>query len=152
MFDGHKLKTVSEEEERKRLDIYYRRSGAVHIVLELKRYNPSNKPTTIGLLEQVNGYMTTLRKYLQEDAEEPNPQIFGVCIVGELPNDYNEPMGGTGLRKGPATETNFSARIITWEKLILDSRKRFDDFLKQNAKVTRLQEVVEAIDNEIHSD
>lgn len=126
---------LTAEEMKGRIDIRYRKAGGIHIIVELKR---PGVHTSLGqLMDQTGKYRAALRKCLKEVANEDNPRIECICLVGILPAVDPEQE-----RALPATHT----RVMTYDNVIKDSQERFADFLSAQERMTKIQEVMAELD------
>lgn len=131
-FDSVKL---TPAEKKGRLDIRYRKSGGIHIIVELKR--PGMQAGVYPLLEQTAKYRAALKKCLKAVAGEENPRIECVCLVGK-PLKMDRPEEGALL----AAQT----RVMTYDQVIRDSQERFSDFMEAQDRLTKVQEVMKELD------
>lgn len=93
---------LSEEERTGRLDIRYRNTSGVHVIVELKRYQPTYKVDVYDLHRQIDKYRNALKKCLKAIGRENEP-ITAICIIGEgvLPpemslEEANNKLAGSG--------------------------------------------------------
>jgi len=129
-----KVKLTKKEREG-RIDIRYRKSGGVHIIVELKR--PGVLCDVYDLLKQVAKYRRALTKCLQEVEGERSPNIQCVCLVGESPE--------TGQEEEKALVST-GTRILTYDKVIGDSCKRFAEYLDAQKSFGRVQSILAKLD------
>ncbi|MCH5238395.1 MAG: ATP-binding protein, partial [Muribaculaceae bacterium] len=115
---------LSEEERAGRLDIRYRNTSGVHVIVELKRYQPTYKVDVYDLHRQIDKYRSALKKCLKAIDRENEP-ISAICIIGEgvLPpemslKEANDKLAGSG-------------RIITYDTLIHNALDSYSEYLER---------------------
>lgn len=118
-----------------RLDIRYRSSGGIHIIVELKK--PDVRVDAYELLRQVTKYRNALKLCLREVEGVQDPNIQCVCLVGRLPTLGPEEDGA--LLAG-------GTKIRTYDSVISDSCKRFADYIEAEKKFGRIQEILAKLD------
>lgn len=126
---------LPQEEQNGRLDIRYRKSGGIHIIVELKR--PGVSTSVYSLLEQIEKYRSALKRCLREVDKEEHPRIECVCLVGKLPTISPEQEGA--LKAG-------NTRIMTYDHVINDSQERFSDFISAQGRMGKIQDVMKELD------
>lgn len=129
---------LSEEERTGRLDIRYRNTSGVHVIVELKRYQPTYKVDVYDLHRQIDKYRNALKKCLKAIGRENEP-ITAICIIGEgvLPpemslEEANNKLAGSG-------------RIITYDMLIHNALESYSEYLEREAKVGKLRALIDQI-------
>ena len=129
---------LSEEERTGRLDIRYRNTSGVHVIVELKRYQPTYKVDVYDLHRQIDKYRNALKKCLKAIGRENEP-ITAICIIGEgvLPpemslEEANKKLAGSG-------------RIITYDMLIHNALESYSEYLEREAKVGKLRALIDQI-------
>lgn len=129
---------LSEEERAGRLDIRYRNTSGVHVIVELKRYQPTYKVDVYDLHRQIDKYRSALKKCLKAIDRENEP-ISAICIIGEgvLPpemslKEANDKLAGSG-------------RIITYDTLIHNALDSYSEYLEREAKVGKLRSLIDQI-------
>jgi len=129
-----KVKLTKDEKEG-RIDIRYRKSGGVHIIIELKK--PGAKRSVYQLLEQVKKYRSALAKCLLEVEGEAHPTINCVCLVGKRPNVGQEEEGALQAA---------GTQILTYDRVIGDSCKRFSEYVDAQKKYSRVHQILAMLD------
>ena len=129
---------LTDEERAGRLDIRYRNTSGVHVIVELKRYQPSYKVDVYDLHRQIDKYRSALKKCLKAIGRENEP-ITAICIIGEgvLPpemslKEANDKLAGSG-------------RIITYDTLIHNALESYSEYLEREAKVGKLKALIDQI-------
>ena len=130
-----KIRGLSEEEERGRMDIRYRKTSGVHVIIELKR--ASVKINSHDLSKQVEKYQKALRKCIGSRGT-----IETVCVLGQNPSNWETPEEKQKGRE--SLRTNYT-RIITYEKLIDDAERAYADYLKAQYQQEPLQKLMRKV-------
>ena len=86
-----RIQSVLQDEPGKKLrtDIRYRRVGRAHVILELKRGSKRLAKTAIEA--QMKKYIKAVKKELKKDSKESTYPIEGICLVGKLPQGWEDP-------------------------------------------------------------
>jgi len=126
---------LSKEEKKGRIDIRYRKSGGIHIIVELKK--PGVRRSVYQLLEQVKKYRDALGTCLLEVEKEHHPNIQCVCLVGGMPSIGPEEEGALH---------SAGTRVLTYDQVISDSCKRFAEYLEAQKRFGRIQEILARLD------
>ena len=82
---------IEHKSEKVRLDIryvHYRKITAAHVIIELKRGNRALNKTEIE--SQLNKYINALQKELNKRPKEKIYPIEAICIVGKLPQGWDD--------------------------------------------------------------
>ncbi|MCE2517093.1 MAG: ATP-binding protein [Alphaproteobacteria bacterium] len=125
---------LSQEEKDGRIDIKYKTSAGMNIIIELKR--PNVRKTCFQLLGQIDKYKTALRKCL-DAAHKNNEPITLVCLVGSMPSDYNDENVKMLEAKG--------VRIKTYNALLEQTYQAYQKYLEQNRKSGQLIEFIHSL-------
>ncbi|VBB38974.1 conserved hypothetical protein [uncultured Spirochaetota bacterium] len=126
---------LNEEEEKSRFDIRYRKSGGIHIIIELKR--PKVSRTVDELIAQVKKYKKALKRCLAEVEGDLNPRINCLCLVGSLPmTDEQEQNALNG----------YLIKINTYDMVINDSYKRFSEYINAQKRFNGIQAILAKLD------
>jgi len=133
-------KNFSSEEKKARIDIGYRTAGGKHIIIELKRPKPSYKIDPFTLAGQVDKYYRALEKCLKATADNKNPYIEVICIIGK------HSLTGTHNREAFDSQlTRFNGRVYPYEQLIEEAYESYSEYLKNEEKVGKLKELLDKI-------
>lgn len=129
---------LSDDERAGRLDIRYRNTSGVHVIVELKRYQPTYKVDVYDLHRQIDKYRSALKKCLKSIDRENEP-ITAICIIGEgvLPpemslKEANDKLAGSG-------------RIITYDTLIHNALESYSEYMDREARVGKLRALIDQI-------
>ena len=130
---------LSDAEKRGRVDIRYKKTTGKHVIIELKR--ASVKVDKGRLSDQVNKYKNALRKQLAKLREEGS--IECICLLGELPNGWDNP---DARKEGESSLAAEQIRVVTYEQLISDAQKMYQSYLDKRKDKGRLIKLLEEID------
>lgn len=128
---------LTQEELEGRIDIRYRTAADKHIIIELKKGD--RKITVYELAAQVNKYISALRKCLL--TIEPNKQhvIEAICLVGDIPAPSDN------IRLVNETLAASSARFLTYDNLITQTRESYSQYLEADKKISKIQDLIDSI-------
>ncbi len=123
-----------------RLDIRYRRIAASHVIIELKRASRMLSKTEIE--SQVRKYIAALKKELSENQNEIKYPIESFCIVGRLPQGWDNP---EIRKKDEESLRPYSIRVITYQELIDNAYSAYSKYLQASEKTGDLRELIDNI-------
>ena len=125
-----------------RLDIRYRRVGAAHVILELKRGSRRLSKTEIE--EQLTKYIRALEIELKKDVEQCRIPIEGVCVVGKLPRGWDD----LEIRKRDEDSLRpLRIRVVTYDELINNAELAYSEYLKVTSKTEEINVLLDRIRN-----
>ena len=131
---------LTENEQKGRLDIRYKKVSGKHIIIELKRN--SVNPKTGELLEQVKKYITAVQKELGAHNEEGSIEV--ICLVGRG-------LSGWDNRESKQRDENsllaHNIRVITYQQLIKDAENSYQTYLETREEKGRIQKLLQEIDD-----
>ena len=131
----------NDEEKKGRIDITYKKTSGKHVIIELKR--PSVKIAhTLSLVTQVDRYRAALRKELKKAEEDGSVET--VCLLGEEPSDWKEK---DTREESEKTLDARNIRIVTYNKLIKDAERSYEEYLVKNKSKEKIEEVFTGIKN-----
>ena len=129
---------LGPDEKKGRLDIRYKTSMGVHVIVELKR--AARIVPLHELLEQGQKYKTALRKCLN-DCGERNANIQIVFVLGRpVPEAAKIELGGQEYVDKQLQ--NLNARIVYYDQMITSAQKQYSEYLEKNKQLDRLDEVM----------
>lgn len=130
---------LTQEEQKARVDIRYRKVSGKHIIIELKR--ASVKVTMGALFDQVKKYKSALRKQLE--VVDKQGAIECICLLGELPQGWeNQEDRQTGENALAAEDI----RVITYEQLINNAQAMYKAYLDKDKDKGRIGKLLNDID------
>ena len=128
--------TLTPEEQEARFDIKYRAAGGKHIIIELKRYHPTNKVTVFTLAAQVDKYKKGLEKCL-ESVGNKNPHIETIIVLGDLLREDSETVDKV-LR-------SVDSRVIYYDELIDQSYMAYEQYIVKQKEAGKIREITNRI-------
>lgn len=132
--------TLTEDEKKGRIDIRYKTTAGKHLIIELKRYEPSYEINIYTLAEQVGKYKSALEKCLKDIGKE-NEKIECVCIVGKS----KKVLGNATIDKANKLLNTEDARILFYDQLIEDALESYKDYLEKEKEVGEIRKLIEQL-------
>lgn len=132
-------KELTEEERRARIDIGYRTTGGVHVIIELKR--SSARTPLMRLADQVMKYRNAALKLIPRTGYSEWPLDI-VCLMGQGPPEWDtDPNVVKGVLRP------FRARLVFYDELLENARRAYAEYLEEHKKIDRLSGIFDAIDD-----
>lgn len=128
---------LSPEEKAGRIDIRYRTAASKHIIIELKRYSVG--VTTSELVSQIGKYRTALQKCLREQFPSEPQAIECIAVLGRLPTDLDP-------EEVDRTLAGINTRVVTYDNLIANAMRSYQDYLDKHKEVSRLTDLIERLE------
>jgi hypothetical protein len=128
--------SLTDEENKGRVDIRYRTNAGEHIIVELKR--AKRKLHLSDLVEQGPKYRAALYKCLTATGAK-NPHISIVFVVGEPLFEEEDFQGPEMIRNALHS---FNGRVMNYEALISKAQAAYSDFLAGSAKADRIDKIL----------
>ncbi|MHB8645958.1 MAG: hypothetical protein ACYDAR_09255, partial [Thermomicrobiales bacterium] len=94
------------------------------------------------LARQVSKYISALEKCLREKFPDEPRAIEAVCILGQKPT-----APGGELQSDEIMRTA-RARVVTYDALIVDAQRSYQQYLDKDVKVSRLLAIIDRFDDE----
>ena len=132
---------LSEEEQKGRIDIQYRKTAGQHVIIELKK--PDRSVSVYDLAKQIEKYRNGMRKILN-DLNTPLEPVEFVCLLGNPPTEYSNE-GGKQTVKDTLQVQN--ARYVNYDELLKNAFEAYRDYTEKGKVIDRLSEVIKAIDD-----
>lgn len=126
-----------------RVDIKYRKSEGVHVIVELKR--ASVKTSASQLYAQIEKYHDGVMSHLRA-TEGENVDLQIVCVIGQDLSDYTRVDGRKHAREMLGV---LGARALRYEKLIEDAKAQYQDYLDRYKTLGPIREVLAAIEEDL---
>lgn len=138
---GEVGKTLSEEERKGRVDIKYRKTAGVHVIVELKRYSCSVKDHHV-LATQVLKYRAALQKCLRQVAGENKAAepVEIVCILGQNPTGW---ASIEDEKQGRKVLWEEDIRVVTYHKLIHDAEQAYSEYFEEQKRQGKFLSIIE---------
>lgn len=131
---------LSIEEKIGRVDIQYRITSGVHVIIELKR--PDVSVSIHDLIKQVNKYKRALKK--NKVVSNDDAVVKVVCVLGVNPPELNEPdQKETALK---TLEVN-GVQLLFYKNLITNAKNSYREYITQQGELNKIQSILEQIDS-----
>lgn len=131
---------LTDEEKRGRIDIRYKTAAGKHIIIELKKYK--RVVNAIELINQLRKYRDALAKCLRTKFPEEPAQIEMIAILGSPPSPVDSDQENRQLL------ATIHARYITYDQLILEAERSYEEYLEKDKKISELIEIVDDLDED----
>lgn len=132
-----KVKGLSDEEKKARIDIRYQTVTGKHVIIELKRYSAS--VSIYALLEQMDKYKEALQTCLKHsDDRYRNMPVEIICITGTRPR----------TEKAERLLIAERARWITYDELIDNALNSYQEYLNAEKRISELVSIIDSIDED----
>ncbi len=123
-----------------RTDIRYRRVSSAHVIVELKR--PDRRLGKSEIEDQLRMYSEAVEGDLQKSPEDPQFPIESLCIVDELPRDWDNPRIRERDERSLAA---YNIRILTYTQLIDSAYAVYSAYIKASADMDDLRALLERV-------
>ena len=131
---------LTKEERDGRLDIKYRKTAGQHVIIELKK--PDRVISVYDLAKQVEKYRTGMKKLL-DNADRKYDSLEFICLLGNAPREWNTLDGKRVVEK---TLEALDARYMTYDMLLENAFRAYQDYLEKSEGINRLNLVMSALD------
>ena len=132
---------LSEEEQKGRIDIQYRKTAGQHVIIELKK--PDRSVSVYDLAKQIEKYRNGMRKILN-DMNTPLEPVEFVCLLGKPPTEYYNEGGKQTIKDILQAQ---DARYVHYDELLKNAFEAYRDYTEKGKVIDRLSEVIKAIDD-----
>lgn len=131
---------LNSVEKTGRIDIKYRKSSGVHIIVELKKYE--RKVKLDELQAQGKKYRAAMFKLATQDGEA-SPRVEIVFVLGQpVEDDFS---AGLPANHVDTVLETFKGRVTFYDSLIKNALTEYEDYLKANAESDRIEQVLNGI-------
>lgn len=134
--------TLTEEEKRSRLDIYYRTNANKHVIIELKRANRVLKYSE--LIEQVTKYYDATERALDATSRSGEP-IEIVCVIGDKLQEWDS---SSREQRDRSSLDAHHARIVTYDELIDNALRAYQDYVDSIQEPGRVYRLIKELDEQ----
>ncbi len=132
--------TLTEEQERARVDVKYSTTGNKHVIIELK--GAQKRISTTALNEQLSKYYTAAEKILTAAGRGSEP-VEIVVVVGRRLSDWDET--DTSEQRSREMLAASRARIVMYDQLIDNALQAYQDYVDSAEKAGRVYRLVQRI-------
>lgn len=126
---------LSPDEKKGRLDIKYRNTAGVHIIIELKR--ASVKTSAYALTGQGAKYKQAVEKCARKIDPTKEPHVQVIFVLGEEISDIDR-----GSKWVDSMMEGVNGRIVYYDTLIEGALRSYDDYLKKQEKIAEIVQLV----------
>ncbi len=127
--------TLTEEEEKGRMDIRYKRTGGMNVIVELKRRKVLLSDHEI--MAQVEKYQNVITKYLQSTGTVEGLEV--VVVVGRDLRNWNTTANRNASVQSLASK---GIRVVQYDKLLADARAGYREYLDAQHELGRIQAIL----------
>ena len=135
--------SLTTEQQRSRLDIYYSTTGRKHVIIELKRAN--RIVDTSDLIAQISAYRGAALNVLQDMGQQNEPLEF-VCVVGRRLRDWDDRPNGES--ESQRTLAGQNARVVLYDQLISNAQQAYEDYIERQDETGRIYRLITSISKE----
>ena len=132
--------TLTEEQKRSRIDIYYSTTGNRHVIIELKRAD--RVLSSPDLYDQISKYYGAAEKVLA-DTNRSNEPLEVVCVVGRRLRDWDD--SPTGESRSRDSFKALNARIVNYDELINNALEAYQDYVDRGQEAGRVYRLIQEI-------
>ena len=132
--------SLTEEQKRARLDIYYSTTGNRHVIIELKRAD--RVLNSSDLYDQISKYYGAAEKVLA-DTNRSNEPLEVVCVVGRRLRDWDD--SPTGESRSRDSFKALNARIVSYDELINNALEAYQDYVDRGQEAGRVYRLIQEI-------
>ena len=132
--------TLTEEQKRSRIDIYYSTTGNRHVIIELKRAD--RVLSSPDLYDQISKYYGAAEKVLADTNRSKEP-LEVVCVVGRRLRDWDD--SPTGESRSRDSFKALNARIVNYDELINNALEAYQDYVDRGQEAGRVYRLIQEI-------
>ena len=132
--------TLTDEQKKSRLDIYYRTTGNRHVIIELKRAD--RVLSSSDLYDQISKYYGAAEKVLTQ-GNRGNEPLEVVCVVGRRLKEWDD--SPTGESRSRASLKALNARVVFYDELIENALQAYQDYVDSEQEAGRVYRLVQEI-------
>nr|WP_225623280.1 hypothetical protein [Klebsiella michiganensis] len=126
---------LSDDEKKGRLDIKYRNTAGVHLIIELKR--ASVKTSAYALTGQGAKYKQAVEKCSRKVEPNKEPHVQVIFVLGEEISDIDR-----GQKWVDSMMEGVNGRIVYYETLIDGALRSYGDYLQKQEKIAQIVKLV----------
>jgi hypothetical protein len=126
---------VTDEERDSRMDIRYKRTGGINVIVELKRANVLI--ADYDIIRQVDKYKDVVQRHL--DSTGAIEALEVVVVVGRPLKNWNTSQNKTQSIQSLAAK---NIRVVEYEKLLADAQAGYREYLDAQHDLGRIQRML----------
>lgn len=136
---------LTQDEEKGRMDIRYKRTGGMNVIVELKRRNVLL--SDFEIMAQVEKYQQVVTKYLQSTGSAEGVEV--VVVVGrDLRNWETTPQRNSSMQ----SLASKGIRVVQYDKLLADARAGYREYLDAQHDLGRIQQILMGLAEPLSTD
>lgn len=137
--------TLKPEERDARMDIRYKRTGGMNVIVELKRR--SVQVADHQIMEQVQKYKDVVQRHLDSIGSPEALEV--VVVVGRELKGWDTSRNKTQSIQSLAQK---NIRVVQYEKLLADAQAGYREYLDAQHDLGRIQRLLMELADEVDSD
>ena len=137
------VQSLSEDERRRRLDIYYAHYAGKHVIIELKRY--SRRLRFDEIHSQCRRYRNATRNALQS-MNRGNETIELIFLIGENVRDW---VGNLEIENEDRLRLNtYNTTVVTYDRLIENAQRAYREYTNRHVELGRIYQLIQRMSDE----
>ncbi|WP_345461396.1 hypothetical protein [Nocardioides marinquilinus] len=137
--------TLKQEERDARMDIRYKRTGGMNVIVELKRR--SVQVADYQIMEQVQKYKDVVQRHLDSIGSPEALEV--VVVVGRELKGWDTSQNKTQSIQSLAQK---SIRVVQYDKLLADAQAGYREYLDAQHDLGRIQRLLMELADEVDTD
>ena len=135
--------SLTEEQKKARLDIYYATTANKHVIIELKR--AGRTLASSDLYAQIFDYHAAATKVLQDLGRGKEPLEF-VCVIGKPLREWDDHPRGEQMSRDSLGDLD--ARVVMYDELIDNAQEAYLDYVEKAEEAGRVYRLITSIEAE----
>ena len=137
------VQSLSEDEKRRRLDIYYAHYAGKHVIIELKRY--SRRLRFDEIHSQCRRYRNATRNALQ-GMNRGNETIELIFLIGENVRDW---VGNMEIENEDRLRLNtYNTTVVTYDRLIENAQRAYREYTNRHLELGRIYQLIQRMSDQ----
>ena len=132
---------LTPKERLARIDIKYTTAQGKHVIVELKKSNV--RVSVDDIIPQMRKYKNALETVVKQHENQDGP-VECICIIGERMIGWDNP---DRQKADEGMLAVISTRVVTYEQLIRNAQRNYQDFLVRKEQAGQLTHLISAIKN-----
>lgn len=137
--------TLKQEERDARMDIRYKRTGGMNVIVELKRR--SVQVADYQIMEQVQKYKDVVQRHLDSIGSPEALEV--VVVVGRELKGWDTSQNKTQSIQSLAQK---NIRVVQYDKLLADAQAGYREYLDAQYDLGRIQRLLMELADEVDAD
>ena len=137
------VQSLSDDEKRRRLDIYYAHYAGKHVIIELKRY--SRRLRFDEIHSQCRRYRNATRNALQ-GMNRGNETIELIFLIGRNVRDW---VGNTEIENEDRLRLNtYNTTVVSYDRLIENAQRAYREYTNRHLELGRIYQLIQRMSDE----